>query len=110
MTLFFVFAALMLAAALAVVLRPLLSRHAPAAPSRLARRRMQALNEAHAAGVLNDEELAAKRAELAASVPTATDTAPPRSHTTFSAAVAVALLLPAAALMLYRLVGEPRAL
>jgi len=110
MGLFLMLAALMLAIALAAVLRPLLSRHAPDDPAATARRRMQVLNEAHAAGVLSDEEFAAKRTELGAQLLVAIDTSPPRSRTTFFAAVAVALLLPALAIGLYRFVGNPAAL
>ncbi len=110
MGLFLMLAALMLAIALAVVLRPLLSRHAPNDPAAAARRRIQVLNEAHAAGVLNDEEFAAKRAELGEQLLTVIDTSPPRSRTTFFSAVAVALLLPALAIGLYRFVGNPAAL
>src|SRR5215470_6197577 len=54
MALFLTFAALMLAVALAIVLRPLLSAHAPNDPAAAARRRLQALNEAHATGILDD--------------------------------------------------------
>jgi cytochrome c-type biogenesis protein CcmH len=107
---FVMFAALMLALALAFVLRPLLTRHAPDDPAALARRRMQALVEAHAAGVLSDTEFAAKRTELGDRLLTAIDTAPPRSRATFVAATAVALLLPALAIVLYRVVGSPAAL
>jgi cytochrome c-type biogenesis protein CcmH len=111
MTVFLLLAALMLVAALAIVLRPLLSRHAPSDPAAAARRRMQALNEAHAAGVLTDEEFAAKRAELGDKLLTAINTtATPRSRTTFMAALTVALVIPLAALVLYRVVGDPRAL
>jgi cytochrome c-type biogenesis protein CcmH len=110
MGLFLALAALMLALALAVVLRPLLSRHAPDDPAAAARRRMQALNEAHAAGVLNDGEFAAKRSELGGQLLTAIDASPQRSRSTFFAAVAVALLLPALAIVLYRVVGNPGAL
>jgi cytochrome c-type biogenesis protein CcmH len=107
MGLFLMLAALMLAIALAVVLRPLLSRHAPDDPAATARRRMQVLNEAHAAGVRSDEEFAAKRTELGEQLLVAIDTSPPRSRTTCFAAVAVALLLPALAIGLYRFVGNP---
>jgi cytochrome c-type biogenesis protein CcmH len=110
MVLFLTLAALMLVIALAVVLRPLLSRHAPDDPAATARRRMQVLNEAHAAGVLSDEEFAAKRTELGEQLLVAIDASPPRSRSTFFAAVAVALLLPALAIGLYRFVGNPAAL
>ncbi|HEY2396204.1 MAG TPA: c-type cytochrome biogenesis protein CcmI [Rudaea sp.] len=110
MLLFVVFAALMLAIALALVLRPLLTRHAPDDPAALARRRMQVLSQAHAAGVLSDAEYTAKRAELGDQLLTAINAAPPRSRITFIAATAVALLLPALAIVLYRVVGNPTAL
>jgi cytochrome c-type biogenesis protein CcmH len=110
MVLFLTLAALMLVIALAVVLRPLMSRHAPDDPAATARRRMQVLNEAHAAGVLSDEEFAAKRTELGEQLLVAIDASPPRSRSTFFAAVAVALLLPALAIGLYRFVGNPAAL
>src|SRR5262249_26084908 len=104
------FAALMLAVALAIVLRPLLSAHAPNDPSAAARRRLQALNEAHATGILDDAEFAAKRAALGDELLTAVTAAPRRSGTACAAAAAVALLVPIAALVLYRVVGDPRAL
>ena len=107
---FVMFAALMLALALAFVLRPLLTRHAPDDPAALARRRMQALLEAHAAGVLSDTEFAAKRTELGDQLLAAIDTGPPRSRAPFVAATAVALLLPALSIVLYRAVGSPAAL
>jgi len=110
MGLFLMLAALMLAIALAVVLRPLLSRHTPDDPAAAARRRMQILNEAHAAGVLSDEEFSAKRTELGDQLLVAIDASPPRSRTTYFAAIAVALLLPALAIGLYRFVGNPAAL
>ncbi len=107
---FALLAALMLAIALALVLRPLLRQHAPDDPAALARRRMQVLNEAHAAGVLSDAEFAAKRTELGDQLLTAVNATPPRSRTTFVAAAAVALLLPALAIALYGMVGNPTAL
>jgi len=110
MLLFVLFAALMLAIALALVLRPLLMRHTPDDPAGLARRRMRVLSEAQAAGVLSDTEFAAKRAELGDQLLTAVNAAPARSRTNFFAAAAVALLLPALAIVLYRVVGNPTAL
>ena len=104
MMLFFLFAALMLAAALAFVLPPLLRepRHT-GVPAKL-----KALADAHAAGVLNDAEYAAKRAAL----DTRSDTriAPTRARSTRIAAVALALLLPAVSILLYRYLGNPDAL
>jgi cytochrome c-type biogenesis protein CcmH len=106
---FVLLAALMLAVALAVVLRPLLrGRSVPAATA--ARRRMHALQEAHATGVLSDAEYAAKRAELGEAPPADIDAQPARSRSAFAAAVAIAFVLPVAAILLYRQVGDPRAL
>lgn len=110
MTVFLILAAVMLAVALAIVLRPLLSAHAPNDPTAAARRRLQALDEARAAGILDDDEFAAKRAALGDELLTAVGTVPARSRTAFVAAAAVALVLPAAALVLYRVVGDTRAL
>jgi cytochrome c-type biogenesis protein CcmH len=106
---FIAIAALMLAAALALVLRPLLRAHAAADPVAVMRRRLHALQEAHAAGVLTDDEFAAKRAELDTSP--ASPAAPVgRSRFAFAAALTIAFALPIAALLLYRSVGDPRAL
>jgi len=110
MTLFFVLAALMLIAALAVVLRPLLQARSAADPATGAQRRMKALQEAFDAGVLSKKELAAKRAELGKPPAKAAAGASPRSRSAFLAAVAIALLLPAGSIALYYAVGEPRAL
>jgi len=106
---FFAIAALMLAAALALILRPLLRAHAAADPGAVLRRRLHALQEAHDAGVLTDVEFAAKRAELDTSpAPLAAPVG--RSRFAFAAAVTIAFALPVAALLLYRSVGDPRAL
>ena len=110
MTVFIVLAALMLAVALAIVLRPLLSPGSATNPAAAARRRMNALNEAHAAGVLSDAEFADKRTELGDELLTAIDAPAPRPKSAFYAAVAVALLVPALAIVLYRVVGNPHAL
>ncbi len=106
MTAFLLLAALMLGAALAFVVVPLL-RHARSAPAHdpLARRQ-RALDAALAEGVIDAEEHAAKRAALdAASVPV-----PRPSRLAFVALLLAAALLPAAAIVLYRLVGAPEAL
>jgi cytochrome c-type biogenesis protein CcmH len=111
MTAFLVFAALMIAAALAFVLVPLLrhARRADGGPDPA--RRLRALDEALAAGVIDEAEYAAKRAAIGkSSAAPAHAGAPTRSRATFSALLAVALLLPASALLLYRLVGTPQAL
>lgn len=105
MTMFFLCAALMLAAALAFVLVPLL-RHGRAGGASQPSRQLRALDEALAAGVIDADEHARKRAALAA---TAGNAAAP-SRGAFAALLLVALLLPASALLLYRLVGAPQAL
>lgn len=110
MALFLTLAAVMLAVALAIVLRPLLSKRTPNDPAATARRRLEALNEAHAVGILDDAEFAAKRAALGDELLNAVSAPVPRSNLAFGAAVAVALLVPVAALVLYRVVGDPRAL
>ena len=108
---FLAFAALMIAAALAFVLVPLL-RHARNASSGIDfARRLRALDEALAAGVLDEKEFAAKRAALEKLSAAQTDSSGNRRpRTTFAMLLAVALLLPASALLLYRLVGAPEAL
>ena len=108
MTTFLVFAALMIAAALAFVLVPLL-RHARNTSPVDDTRRLRALEEALTSGVIDADEYATKRAALAskAAQPVA---AAPRTRATFAALLAVALALPASALLLYRLVGAPEAL
>jgi cytochrome c-type biogenesis protein CcmH len=101
----------MLIAALALLLRPLLRGGSlKSDPAAAARRRMKVLQEALDTGVLSKKEFAAKKAELGGQLLGELDGAAPRSRSAFFAAVAVALLLPAGAIMLYRLVGEPRAL
>jgi len=111
-TVFFVLiAALMLGVALALLLRPLLRGASRAGdPAAAARRRMKVLQEALDTGVLNKKEFAAKKAELGSELAGALEAPAPRSRSAFYAALAVALLLPASAIVLYRLVGDPRAL
>src|SRR6185312_5591901 len=108
MTTFLVFAGLMIAAALAFVLVPLL-RHARSTAPIDDTRRLRALDEALASGVIDADEYATKRAALANKAAQPATTAP-RTRATFAALLAVALVLPAAALLLYRLVGAPEAL
>lgn len=105
MTMFFLFAALMLAAALAFVLVPLV-RHGRAGTVHPPSRQLRALDEALAAGVIEADEHARKRAALAP----ATASAATRSRGAFAALLLIALLLPASALLLYRMVGAPQAL
>ena len=111
MTLFLLCAAAMLAVALVFVLVPLLrARGNSAGAATEARRLLDALNAARDNGILSEAEYASKRAELADRLLGAID-APPasRSKTAFAAALAVALLLPAAAILIYRSVGQPGA-
>ena len=112
-TTFVLLAGLMLLAALAFVLLPLLRHgrgaHLPAASA--ARRR--ALDDALAAGVITAEEHLAKLAALEQqdlANPTTTTAAPPRSRSAFHAALLTLLLLPAAAIGLYSHLGNVRAL
>ncbi|WP_018974156.1 c-type cytochrome biogenesis protein CcmI [Rudaea cellulosilytica] len=104
---FLIFAALMLIAALAFVLVPLLRTRVGDDAQNEARRRRKALEAAHADGILTDAEYAAKCAALAQTAPAS---APARTRTGFAVALAVALLLPAAAILLYWQLGAPRAL
>jgi len=107
---FVILAALMLAAALAFVLPTLLNAGSGAPdPSSDARRKLKALELARAEGILSADEYAAKRAALGSEVLAALDRAPAPSRSGFYAALGIALLLPASAIVLYRLVGEPRA-
>jgi len=108
---FMLLAALMLIVALALVLPPLLRGGSLASdPAAAARRRMKVLQEALDTGVLSKKEFAAKKAELGSQLPGTLDSPAPRSRSAFVAAVTVALLLPAGAIVMYRIVGEPRAL
>ena len=103
---FIVAGTLLIAAALAFVLVPLLrGRHAAAGDPRRA-----ALLRAHAEGVLSDAELSAK---LAALEPTdALDPPPPGQpvRPARRSAIALAVLLPASAVALYLAYGAPGAL
>ena len=96
---FWIAAALLVLAALAFVLPPLLRRERSAAPDAL-----QALEAARATGVLSDEEYHAKRAALPAPA------AAPAARPAGAAAVVLLMVLPLATWLLYREVGEPRAL
>ncbi|WP_331651968.1 c-type cytochrome biogenesis protein CcmI/CycH [Dokdonella sp.] len=106
MLIFMVCAASMVAAALAFVLVPLLRHRGTTGDGGLVARQRRALDEALAAGVIDADEHARKRAALAST--SAASVAP--SRTAFAALLLVALLLPASALLLYRLVGAPQAL
>ncbi len=107
MSAFLPLAALMIGAALAFVVVPLL-RHARSAPAHdTVARRLRALDQALAEGVVDADEYAAKRAALGAAE-NARPAAP--SRLAFGVLLAAALLLPASAILLYRLVGAPQAL
>jgi cytochrome c-type biogenesis protein CcmH len=106
MAMFVVCAALMIAAALAFVLVPLL-RHRSHATDPSARR-LRALDQALAAGVIDADEHSRKRQALIAATGSMAPARPSRAA--FAALLLVALLLPASALLLYRLVGTPQAL
>lgn len=90
-------------AALAPILLPLLRAHSEDDATRAARKQRDALAAARAAGVLSQEEYDSKLAALPA--PALAPTRPERAL-----AVLLLVLLPVAALLLYRQIGEPRAL
>ena len=107
---FVICAALMLAAALAFVLPPLL-RGGNGVPSADVRRRLRTLEQARTDGLLSEAEYATKRVALGeALLPTTTGDAAPRRSGGRHAALALALLLPLTAIVGYRLVGAPAAL
>ena len=109
-TAFLFFAALMLVAALAFVLVPLLRGRATTDAADETRRKLKALETAKADGILTAEEYAAKRAALGEELLAAAPTTATRAQSAFYSALAVALLLPAAAILLYRELGAPTAL
>ena len=111
MTVFLLIAALMIAAALAFVVIPLLRSRDQANVVADPTHRLRVLDEALAAGVIDADEYASKRAAIKKTASRAVAAAQgQRSRTAFAALLAVALLLPASALLLYRLVGAPQAL
>jgi cytochrome c-type biogenesis protein CcmH len=111
MATFLAFAALMITAALAFVLVPLLKKTGRATNTGDSTRRLRMLDQALAAGVLEENEYATKRAALEKTTAAASQTAKEqRSRAAFTALLAIALLLPASAVLLYRLVGTPQAL
>ena len=109
MAVFFVLVALMLAGALAFVLPPLLRARGGADPAQETRRKLRALEQARADGVLTDAEYSNKRQALGEQLLLVVDT-PPQRPRTFGVALGVALALPALAIVLYRIVGTPAAL
>jgi cytochrome c-type biogenesis protein CcmH len=98
---FILIAAVMLVAALAFVVLPLMRRGGSPQSAR-----RKALDDALAAGVISADEHAVKLAALDGSA----NDAPPRSRTTFTALLAVVLALPAAAIGLYAKLGNPAAM
>ena len=112
MTLFVVIAALMLLFALACVLVPLVrSGQVNIDPATLARRRLKVLDHARDNEIISAQEYAVKREVLAQELLIALEPkSMPRSRATLIAILAVALLLPASAIVLYRVLGQPLAL
>ncbi|MGA9334533.1 MAG: c-type cytochrome biogenesis protein CcmI [Rudaea sp.] len=111
MTFFILIAALMLAAALGFVLWPLLrGRTSQPSAAAQARHLLQLLDDSRASGILSDDEYHAKRAQLGERLLASVDTKPARSRSAFVIALAIALLLPLSAIMLYGMVGTPAAL
>jgi cytochrome c-type biogenesis protein CcmH len=108
MTLFVILAAAMLALALAFPLLPLLRhRHASAVANGTEGKRLKALKDALAAGVIDDDEYRIKLAALPSSdAPVAAG----GRRLALNAALAVAMLLPIGAILLYQMKGEPAAL
>jgi len=107
---FLALAALMLIAALAFVVVPLLRGRRSTDPQLETLRKFKALEQARADGILTADEYAAKRAEFGAELQADSDTRAPRSRAGLAAAIAVVLLLPVAAIVLYREIGAPQAL
>lgn len=108
MTLFVVIAGFMLASALAFLLVPLL-RSRTVAVDADAGRRLKALEDALAAGVVDRDEYERKRTTLLAATPVNVQSSRSRKSVVLTTAV-VALLLPAAAIVIYGQIGAPAAL
>jgi cytochrome c-type biogenesis protein CcmH len=108
MTVFVILAAAMLALALAFPLLPLLRhRHTTAVANGTDAKRLKALKDALAAGVIDDDEYQIKLAALPSSaVPAVAGGRRPA----LNAALAIAMLLPIGAILLYQMKGEPAAL
>lgn len=105
-TAFVLLAGLMLLSALAFVMLPLLRSGRRGAP--LAARR-RALDDALAAGVITSEEHLVKLSALEQQT-AVSDTSPARTRSAFRSAIAVLLLLPAAAIVLYAQLGNVNAM
>ncbi len=110
MTVFVILAAAMLAIALAFPLLPLLRQRQAASIDAGGSdpKRLKALDDALAAGVIDDDEYRIKHAAISTlATPVAANKGRRLSMT---AALAVAMLLPIGAIVLYQLYGEPAAL
>jgi cytochrome c-type biogenesis protein CcmH len=108
MTVFVILAAAMLSLALAFPLLPLLRhRHTTAVANGTDAKRLKALKDALAAGVIDDDEYQIKLAALPSStVPAAAG----GRRLALNAALAIAMLLPIGAILVYQMKGEPAAL
>ena len=107
MTLFVILAAVMLAAALAFPLMPLLRhRSTSAAATGDDPKRLKALKDALAAGVIDDDEYKAKMSAL----PSPSTPSGSRSRLAVVASLVIAVVLPIGAIVLYQFNGEPGAL
>ncbi len=111
---FVAIAALMITFALAILLTPLLRiGKSSDDPADQARRRLQVLDAAFAAGVINEDEYGEKRAALGTQLlGEITGAAPvaPRARGPLVIALMITLLLPASAIVLYRTIGNPDAI
>jgi cytochrome c-type biogenesis protein CcmH len=108
MTVFVILAAAMLALALAFPLLPLLRhRHTTAVANGTDAKRLKALKDALAAGVIDDDEYQVKLAALPSSTVPAVDGG---RRLALNAALAIAMLLPIGAILVYQMKGEPAAL
>jgi cytochrome c-type biogenesis protein CcmH len=110
MALFLLLAASMLAAALAFVLPTLLRGGAAHDPGAQTQHKLKALDAARAAGILSDAEYDQKRSALGTELVDALAAPRQRTRSTWLAIFGIALLLPAIAILLYRYIGDPRAL
>jgi cytochrome c-type biogenesis protein CcmH len=109
MTMFVILVGAMLVVALAFPLVPLLRhRQALSGASDADARKLKALNDALSAGVIDDCEHKAKLATLAPAAAVAPG--PGSTRGSLLASLLVALLVPAGAIVLYSLNGDPRAL
>lgn len=110
MTVFVILAAAMLALALGFALLPLLRQRAAAGSEATSSdaKRLKALDDALAAGVIDEDEYRSKRAAMSSTtVPVAASNS---RRLALAAALAVAVLVPIGAIVLYQLNGEPAAL